>query len=188
MDIKTFWENAVSYEAYLEDAKSRLENPQTQDDKEKADYYKLGIQRMDRMFDKFKASEEQLSELSSKNFKGKILIISEAWCGDASAVIPVLVKFFKDNEVRITYRDQEPSLIDNYLTNGGKSIPVVLLLSEDFEVLANWGPRPKFGTELLLKFKNNPEEFTRDMFYNELQIYYAKNRGKDMIQELLELL
>ena len=188
MDIKTYWDKAVSYEEYLKEAHSRLELPSTEDDKEKAAYYQLGIQRMNRMFDKFKASEEQSAELEKRNFKGKILIISEAWCGDASAVIPVVVKFFHTNEVRISYRDQEPSLIDDFLTDGGKSIPIVLLLSEDFEVIAQWGPRPKYGKELLMKFKNNPDEFTRDMFYNELQVYYAKNRGKDMIQELLELL
>ena len=51
-----------------------------------------------------------------------------------------------------------------------------------------WGPRPQFGTELLKKFKENPETYPREEFYNDLQVYYAKNRGKDAITELLELL
>uniref|UniRef100_A0AAU6WXF5 Thioredoxin family protein n=1 Tax=Chryseobacterium endophyticum TaxID=1854762 RepID=A0AAU6WXF5_9FLAO len=29
-----------------------------------------------------------MKELASKNFDGKILIISEVWCGDASATVP----------------------------------------------------------------------------------------------------
>ena len=38
------------------------------------------------------------------------------------------------------------------------------------------------------KFKENPETYPREEFYNDLQVYYAKNKGKDAIQEILELL
>ncbi len=58
--------------------------------------------------------------LRKKNFRGRILIISEAWCGDASQAIPVVVKFFEQYEVRITYRDQEPSLIDDFFNKWRK--------------------------------------------------------------------
>ena len=33
------------------------------------------------------------------------------------------------------------TLIDRYLTNGGRSIPMYLLLGKDGEVIAKWGPR-----------------------------------------------
>ena len=163
-------------------------NPKNEQAAEFGEYYRLGIQRMNRMFEKYTPSEEDVATLAKKNFRGKILIISEAWCGDASQVIPVVVKFFEQFEVKISYRDQEPSLIENYLTNGGKSIPIVIFLDEDFNEIAHWGPRPKHGTELLNKHKANPEEFTKEKFYVELQTYYAKNRGFDTIEELLELL
>jgi len=52
----------------------------------------------------------------------------------------------------------------------------------------SWGPRPKYGYELLMKYKADPEAYPKDMFYNDLQIYYAKNRGKDAVQEILDLL
>jgi hypothetical protein len=35
--------------------------------------------------------------------------------------------------------------------------------------------RPKFGNDLLKKFKENPETYPREEFYNDLQVYYAKN-------------
>jgi hypothetical protein len=38
-------------------------------------------------------------------------------------------------------------LIENYLTNGGKSIPIVIFLDEDFNEIAHWGPRAQ-NTEL----------------------------------------
>ena len=137
---------------------------------------------------KYVPNEDQVKKLAHKKFRGHVLIISESWCGDASQVVPVVVKFFEQFDVRITYRDQEPSLIDNYLTNGGKSIPIVIFLDENFNEIAHWGPRPKYGIELLEKHKENPDEFTKDQFYVALQTYYAKNRGFDTIEELLELL
>ena len=187
--MKKYWDQAISFEEYVEIANQRLHNPTTEQDIEYKQYYELGIQRMDRMVKKYERDEEQLKELQSKNFGGKILIISEAWCGDASAAVPVLAKFFEEqNEVKVFLRDQDTTLIDQYLTNGTQSIPKVLILDENFEVINTWGPRPKHGLELLLKFKTDPENFPKEQFYNDLQMYYSKNRGKDTIQEILELI
>jgi hypothetical protein len=187
--MKNYWENAISFEEYVQIGRQRLENPSTEQEKEYKQYYELGLQRIDRTLKKFVADEEQLQLLASKNFTGKILIISEVWCGDASSTVPALVKFFEGkNEVKIFLRDSDKSLINQFLTNGTESIPKVLILNEDYTLKNSWGPRPKFGHELLLKFKADPEAYPREEFYNDLQIYYAKNRGKDAVQEIIELL
>lgn len=188
MEISKFWDEAVSYNEYLKAAEERLGNPKTQQDKEFAEYYRLGIQRMNRMWEKYIPSEEQVEQLAQKKFSGKILIISEAWCGDASQVLPVVVKFFEQFEIRISYRDQNPSLIEDFKTDNTISIPIVIFLDTNFNVINSWGPRPKHGKELLEKHKANPEAYTKDDFYVELQTYYAKNRGKDTIEELLQLI
>lgn len=187
--MQNYWDKAITFDEYLQIANQRLNNPDNAKDIEYKPYYELGIQRMDRTLKKFVIDEEQLNELKSKNFDGKILIISEAWCGDASATVPALVKFFEgQNEVKIFLRDSDTSLIDQFLTNGTQSIPKVIILDQDFKVKNSWGPRPKFGHDLLLKFKANPEEYPKELFYNDLQVYYSRNRGKDSIQEILELL
>ncbi|KQS89298.1 thioredoxin family protein [Chryseobacterium sp. Leaf394] len=187
--MKNYWDNAISFEEYVQIAKQRLDNPANQQEKEYKQYYELGLQRIDRTWKKYTPDGDQLHTLEDKNFKGKILIISEAWCGDASATVPALVKFFDGkNEVKIFLRDSDKSLINQFLTNGTESIPKVLILNEDFNVKNSWGPRPKFGHELLLKFKADPEAYPRETFYNDLQLYYAKNRGKDAVAEILELL
>ncbi|MBB4806368.1 hypothetical protein HNP38_001640 [Chryseobacterium defluvii] len=187
--MKNYWEKAITFEEYIEIAKQRLENPDNPKDIEYKQYYELGLQRIDRTLKKYSPDEDQTNELLSKNFDGKILIISEAWCGDASATVPALVKFFEGkNEVKIFLRDSDTSLIDQFLTNGTQSIPKVIILDKDLNVKNSWGPRPKYGTELLMKFKADPEAYPREQFYNDLQLYYAKNKGKDAIQEILELL
>ncbi|WP_439480340.1 thioredoxin family protein [Chryseobacterium aquaticum] len=187
--MENYWNSAISFDEYIQIANERLENPADQSEIEYKPYYELGLQRMNRTLKKLVIDEEQVNELKSKNFDGKILIISEAWCGDASATVPALVKFFEGhNEVKIFLRDSDSSLIEQFLTNGTQSIPKVIILDKEFKVKNSWGPRPKFGHDLLLKYKADPENYTKDMFYNDLQIYYSRNRGKDAIQEILELL
>ncbi|RQP08536.1 MAG: thioredoxin family protein [Chryseobacterium sp.] len=187
--MKEYWNEAISYEKYIQDATERMNAPLTDEDREMHEYYKLGLQRMERMQKKYQPDAEQLQTLADKNFDGKVMIISEAWCGDASQCVPVVNAFFSgNNEVRISYRDGENSAIDHFLTNGGKSIPIVVLLDDDFNVIAHWGPRPAHGTELLQKYKADSEAYPKEQFYNDLQLYYAKNRGYDTIAEILKLI
>lgn len=186
-EIKTYWDKSLTFEGYMENAQMRAENQDSNDDY--AEYYRLGLQRMLRTLKAYKSDENIKKTLASKQFNGKILIISEPWCGDASATVPTIFKFFEgENEVKIFLRDSDTSLIDQFLTNGTRSIPKVLILNEDFSLKNTWGPRPKFGTALLEKFKADPATYPREEFYNDLQVYYAKNRGKDTIHEILELL
>lgn len=186
--MKKYWEQAISFEEYMKVAEDRAQN--TPADDEYKEYYDLGVQRMNRTIKTFHPDAEQVQALKNKKFTGKILMISEPWCGDASATVPAVAKFFEEDGevVRIFLRDADTSLIDQYLTNGTRSIPKVLILNEDNSVKAVWGPRPQYGMELLKKFKANPETYSKEEFHNDLQVYYAKNKGKDTIAEILELL
>lgn len=185
--MKEYWQKAISFEEYLNVTEKRIHDPNPNDDHN--EYYELGMTRMHRTLKTYKRDEADVETLKTKNFNGKILIISEPWCGDASATVPVVSKFFEGfNEVKIFLRDDDHSLIDQFLTNGAQAIPKIIILNEDFEVLHAWGPRPAYGTELLQKFKADPEAYPREEFYNDLQVYYAKNRGKDVIHEILDLL
>lgn len=188
MELKNYWDKAISFDEYMNVAEERFNNNPDAND-EHQEYYELGLQRMNRTLKTFKTDEEQLQVLKSKNFNGKVLIISEPWCGDASATVPAVSKFFEGhNEVRIFLRDSDSTLIDQCLTNGTQSIPIVVLLDENYNIINHWGPRPEYGTELLKKFKVDPENYPREEFYNDLQVYYAKNRGKDAIDEILNLI
>lgn len=187
--LTSYWNNAISFQEYLEVAKQRIENPKDAEEADYKGYYELGLQRMERTLKTFKLTEELEAKRKEKDFKGKVLIISEPWCGDASATVPALNEFFKGhNEVRIFLRDSDETLINQFLTNGGKSIPIALFLDENDEVIAHWGPRPKYGQELLARFKADPENYTTEEFHNDLQVYYAKNKGVDALEEILELL
>lgn len=190
--MKKYWNEAISFEEYFkktEEIINKNEAELTAHEREMLEYYRLGVQRMSRMMKVYKPDENQLKTLEQKNFKGKILIITEGWCGDAGQTVPAVSLFFEGiNEVRLAYRDQNPELIDQFLTNGTRSIPIVVILDENEEVIAHWGPRPAYGIELLKKHKADPEAYPKSQFYNDLQVYYAKNRGLDVINEILDLI
>ncbi len=187
--IEKYWQNAITFDEYLKVAEERFHNNPDKND-EFQEYYELGLNRTVRTVKTYKVDAEQIEKFKSKTFNGKILIISEPWCGDASATVPAVSKFFEAAgiDVRIFLRDSDSTLIDQFQTNGTQSIPKVIIINDDFSVVADWGPRPQYGNDLLKKFKENEETYPREEFYNDLQVYYAKNRGKDAIEEIIELL
>lgn len=188
-EFKNYWQNAIHFDEYLKIAEERFHNNPDKND-EHQEYYELGLTRTNRTIKTYKVDAEQIEKFKTKNFNGKILIISEPWCGDASATVPAVSKFFEavSIEARIFLRDSDLSLIDQFQSNGTQSIPKVIIMNDDFSVKADWGPRPQYGNELLRKFKDNPETYPKEEFYNDLQVYYAKNRGKDAIEEIISLL
>lgn len=184
--MENYWKNAMSFEQYLGHAQEQAENTSSEDPY--AAYYSLGWQRMQRTLKTMKFSPEMVEKLNRKDFK--ILIISEPWCGDASTTVPAVATFFGQIgiPVKIFLRDTDTELIDQFLTDGTRSIPKVLILNAANAVQAVWGPRPAYGRDLLKKFKQDPEAYPREEFYNDLQVYYAKNKGKDAIEEIIHLL
>lgn len=110
-----------------------------------------------------------------------ILTITEDWCGDAMVNNPIIRKVAEAAglEMRTVLRDADTDLIDRYLTNGGRAIPVYLLLNEEGEVVGKWGPRApelqQFVMDLraALPDKEDPafEEAQKEMYANMRQQY-----------------
>lgn len=71
------------------------------------------------------------------------LTITEDWCGDAMMINPVIRKLSEaaNIDMRVTLRDVDTDLIDRHLTNGGRAIPMILILNEQGELVGEWGPR-----------------------------------------------
>lgn len=119
-----YFEHAISLEKYMAQMESNQE-------KTYAIYEKFELPDDPEFIDMLK--QQQLN----------ILAITEDWCGDAMMVNPILRKLAEaaDTEVRCVYRDDNPELMDRYLTDGGKSIPKYIFLNESGEVKGSWGPR-----------------------------------------------
>ncbi|RHW32076.1 thioredoxin family protein [Lysinibacillus yapensis] len=128
-------------------------------------------------------SEDDVFQLLREK-KPHILTITEDWCGDAMLNNPVMRKIAEEAnlEIRCAFRDADTELIDRYLTNGGRAIPIYLFLNEQGEVIGKWGPRAPELQQLVvdsraeLPDKDDPtfEEKQKELYTN-LQEKYVKD-------------
>ena len=117
--------------------------------------------------------------------KRRLLVIAEDWCGDASNTVPIVAKLAEQVpglELRVILRDQNPDVMDRYLTNGSRSIPIVIALDESFAEVGHWGPRP---AELQAWVMANRGILPKAELYPQVRKWYARDRGETTIREVL---
>jgi hypothetical protein len=117
----------------------------------------------------------------------RLLVLAEDWCGDASNTIPVLAKLVEQVpglELRVLRRDEHPEVMDQYLTNGSRSIPIVIALDADFRELGHWGPRP---AELQAWVLANWHSMPKGELYPQARKWYARDRGESTLREVLTI-
>jgi len=155
------------------------------------EYTTLNVRRMcrlDRTIRMIPETEEALPRVSLKQYW---LLLSEAWCGDAAQIVPVIAKVASLSEMidlKILLRDENLDIMDQYLTNGGRAIPKLLAVDAgNLSVLWHWGPRPAGAQALMDQYKKNPVGPKSEVL-KQIQLWYTKDRGVAIQQELLERL
>lgn len=153
-------------------------------------YTVLNVQRMSRLDKTVKLLPELAAAAAQLKEQYIWLIITEGWCGDAAQLVPVMeaVAQASAGHLRTAYvlRDDNPDLIDRYLTNGTRSIPKLVVLRADTltEVL-HWGPRPAEAQALLNRLR--AEGMAHDDYVREIHAWYAHDRTQATQRELLAL-
>ncbi len=149
-------------------------------------YTMLNYQRTKRVFNHLKFTDEQLHQIQSAQAQNWLLI-TEAWCGDAAQSVPVIAKIATLNEnikLKIVLRDEHPELIDSFLTNGGRSIPILVISKpEDGMVLKHWGPRPEKAQKLF--YEHKAKNTSKEDAILDLQKWYNDNKSQDIIEEII---
>jgi Thioredoxin len=116
-----------------------------------------------------------------------ILVVTEPWCGDSLAIFPVIAKLFSAAgcEIRVIQRDEHTDLIDQYLTNGGKAIPLVIVLDESFNERFHWGPRPAPAQAIVTEHKAAiaAGETDKAEVHKRIRGFYARDHGKAIVTE-----
>jgi hypothetical protein len=151
------------------------------------EYTKLNVQRMNRI-DKTTVVNGEFKELI-KN-KQHWVLITEGWCGDAANIVPVITKVSEqsDNvELHILLRDENPGVMNEYLTNGARSIPLLIVLDEYFNELFVWGPRPAELQKYVLDFKKQ-DGYDIEELKKNVQMWYFKDNTVSKQKEILELI
>ncbi len=155
-------------------------------------YSKMNVQRMSRVDKTTVLNEDLLQTLAGLKDSYKLLVITEGWCGDAAQIVPVFEKVAEAApdkfDLKLVLRDKNLPLIDAHLTNGGRAIPVLLVLDAAAEkVLASWGPRPAVLQDLLKDWKSENPDMA--VVAEKLHSWYAKDKTQaiqDALQQLFQ--
>lgn len=154
-------------------------------------YTLLNDSRMRRLDKTMQISKE--IENAFANFKRNQtwLVLTESWCGDAAQSMPMMNKLAKtapNITFKVALRDQHLELMDEFLTQGGRSIPKLIVLdNESNEIVGDWGPRPSKATQMVKEFKDKHGALTAE-FKQDLQVWYNKDKGENIAHDLWELI
>ncbi|MEM6892610.1 MAG: thioredoxin family protein [Bacteroidota bacterium] len=152
-------------------------------------YTFLNDKRMSRWDKTLKFDEKALLDVQNYGVETTFLVLTESWCGDASPSLPVLNKMAEISQnisLKIVLRDENPELMDLFLTNDSRSIPKLIVLQND-TVIGDWGPRSTKATAMVNAFKEEHGKLTPE-FKQDLQVWYNKDKGQDIFSDILGLL
>jgi hypothetical protein len=114
-------------------------------------------------------------------------LITEAWCLDASIILPLLKGIAIANpsmDIRLYLRDRNEDLMQLFLTNGSKSIPIVFGLDTFGQEVFRWGPRSARAKEVLAPIINEPYGIK----YQALSNFYKRDLTQSIQEEWIDLL
>lgn len=161
---------------------------------ETAPTFEKYLERVDRnrelwhgVYERARAPEDLVS--AARAFRGtwNLVALSEDWCGDAVNTLPAVARLAEAAgwDLRVLSRDANPDLMDTHLTNGrSRSIPIVIVYDERFREIGWWGPRPGEIQSWVLSeglAMPSPER------YKVVRRWYAKDKGRTTLSELLEV-
>lgn len=191
--IKKSLEKTLSYQEYKGLVSKLLaEGKSTGPNQSEAltNYSKLNDKRMSRLDKTISLEPDTISFLQEINEPQTWLVITEGWCGDAAQNLPVIHKMAEENSLislQLVLRDENLELMDLFLTNGGRSIPKLIAIDSNQNIIFTWGPRPSEATQMVAEYKLKHGALDA-AFKQDLQVWYNKNKGKNLQEDFLKLL
>jgi len=186
-------EKGVTYTAYRTLIKKLLTQKKATGVEQTEDlfnYSLLNDKRMDRLDKTLKVSEETQNSINELKNNFTFLVVAEGWCGDAAQIVPILNKIAETSSkinLKIVLRDENEALMNQFLTNGSKSIPKIIIVDNQNNVVNSWGPRPSIATKMVLDYKEQNGSLDAN-FKKNLQVWYNKDKGSNTQEDLVKLL
>ena len=183
--IENSLKNALSYEGYRAFVSALLTNGKAtgiEQSEALTNYSLLNDKRMKRLDKTIKLSKETLQEFQKISEPNTWLVLTEGWCGDAAQSLPVLNKIAKSTDkidLKVILRDENLPLMDLFLTNGGRSIPKLIVLDKENNVIDSWGPRPTIASKMVADYKEKNGALD-PQFKQDLQLWYNKDKGENV--------
>lgn len=150
------------------------------------EYTKLNAQRMSRIYKTTEVKNEFKEVLAEKQHW---VLIAEPWCGDAANTVPVIAKIAESSDkvnLHILLRDENNEVMNEYLTNGARSIPILIILNEKYEEKYKWGPRPAKLQSIVLDIKKTGD-FDIEELKKNVQLWYLNDKSQSTQEEIFNL-
>lgn len=190
--IKKSLEKSFSYTEYRNHVSNKLSQGEVTGNEQSEHllkYSELNVVRMNRLDKTLTVHEDVTEKISSIKSKLIWLVLSEGWCGDAAQLLPVINKKAELSEnikLKVLLRDENEELMNQFLTNGGKAIPKLIIIEEEtLEVLDHWGPRPEGASKLISDYKAT-HGIVDEIAKTELQKWYLQDKGFSTQKEIIE--
>ena len=154
-------------------------------------FSKLNNQRMKRLDKQTRLEEETLTKTQKINRDFTWLVLTEGWCGDAAQTLPVINKIAETNkkiDLKVVLRDENEELMNQFLTNGNKSIPKLIVVDKaSNEVVGSWGPRSEKAAKMVSDYKEKHGKVDAKL-KTDLQNWYNQDKGKNIEFEMVDLI
>jgi hypothetical protein len=187
--IQSALQNSHSYTEYRNIVSILISEGKSTGKEQSADllhYSELNEVRMKRLEKTLKLDPEVEKTLQNLKSNQTWLVISEGWCGDAAQILPIIKLMSEASEnidLKLVFRDENDALMNQFLTNGSKSIPKLLLLDEAFHLINHWGPRPEGAKNLIIEYKAK-HGIVDEAAKIALQKWYLDDKGISTIKEI----
>lgn len=186
-------QNSLSYSEYRDLVSKLIGEGKSTGNEQSADllhYSELNEVRMKRLEKTLKLDSEVLETLQNLKSKQTWLVIAEGWCGDAAQILPIIKIMAESSEnidLKMVLRDENETLIHQFLTNGSKSIPKLLILDENLNLINHWGPRPEAAKNLIIDYKAH-HGIIDETAKIALQKWYLEDKGISTMKEIVLML
>ncbi len=184
--------NYNAFFAWTSELAEKFQTSGVDQTEEQKKFTQLNYKRMERWNKTFQLTDSLAKVLSDLQRNQVWVVITETWCGDSAQLLPGIAHIAEASEgkikLKIILRDDNPEWMNNYMTNGTKSIPKLISFDTDGNELFVWGPRPQGAIEILKEWKANPETINKEQFHVNLHTWYGKDKGQGLQSEIEHLL
>jgi len=151
---------------------------------------RLNYHRYMRIEKTFEVSPRLKKLIASINKPQLWMIITKESCGDSAQTIPCIHKMIKDNPnitLRFLYRDENPGIMNQFLTDGKRRIPKLIGFDEDGKELFRWGPRPE-EADSIFYYLRDEERKQKEEVLEKVHQWFSKDKCRTLNEEFIRLL
>jgi len=184
---------AIDYDIYLKAVEKLAALGQSSGSIQKesyVDFTRINVHRMQRLNKTTQLIPELTVVLKQIESDFIWLVLTESWCGDAAQSLPVfhcMEKICPRIQMKMIWRDENPEIMDLYLSDGKRAIPKLICLEkQSLKPVFQWGPRPAEAQELAIELtKQNINKEEKSL---AVQKWYNQDKTLSVQKEMLQLI